>query len=62
MIYLNSTKEPVYREEEEAFHSWWAKTPLGRLKQRAVELENEARIEKEMTDAKKKASTVPGAK
>lgn len=35
---------------------------MGRLKQRAVEQENEARIEKEVSDAKKKASAVPVAK
>lgn len=70
----NSAKEPVYREEEEAFLSWydfnsfwrlsdylklllrWSKTPLGRLKARAVELENEARAEREISEAKKKAA------
>jgi hypothetical protein len=34
----------------------WSKTPLGRLKARAVEIENEARAEKEVTEAKKKAA------
>lgn len=36
-----STKEPVYREEEEAFLLWWSKTPLGRRKQRVLEMELE---------------------
>lgn len=35
----------------------WSKTPLGRLKARAVELENEARAEKEISEAKKKAAS-----
>lgn len=34
----------------------WSKTPLGRLKARAVELENEARAEKEISEAKKAAA------
>lgn len=34
----------------------WSKTPLGRLKARAVELETEARAEKEISEAKKKAA------
>lgn len=34
----------------------WSKTPLGKLKARAVELENEARAEKEISEAKKKAA------
>lgn len=34
----------------------WSKTPLGRLKARAVELENEAKAEREVQDAKKKAA------
>jgi len=29
LINALSTCEPVYREEEEAFLSWWHKTPLG---------------------------------
>lgn len=33
--------DPVYKEEEEAFVQWYAKTPLGRSRQRALELESE---------------------
>lgn len=33
--------EPVYKEEEEAFIQWYAKTPLGRGKQKAWEIETE---------------------
>ncbi|XP_055696973.1 dynein regulatory complex protein 11 [Phlebotomus papatasi] len=49
-----STKDPVYREEEEAFLTWWGKTPLGRRRQRVLELEMEARIEKENASDKAK--------
>nr|XP_014288223.1 IQ and AAA domain-containing protein 1 [Halyomorpha halys] len=31
-------KEPIYREEEEEFLNWLSKTPLGRRRQKAVEL------------------------
>ncbi|XP_012261688.2 dynein regulatory complex protein 11 [Athalia rosae] len=36
-----STKDPVYREEEDAFLAWYAKTPTCRRKQRAIEMELE---------------------
>lgn len=51
-----SLKEPIYLEEQEAFNSWWSKTPLGRLKQRLWEIENQDRLEKEALDAKRKAA------
>lgn len=44
----------MYREEEEAFLTWWGKTPLGRRRQRVLELEMEARIEKENASDKAK--------
>lgn len=44
LINALSTKEPVYKEEDEAFESWWGKTPLGRRRQRMLELEEEERI------------------
>ncbi|XP_044579210.1 dynein regulatory complex protein 11 [Cotesia glomerata] len=34
-----STRDPVYKEEEEAFLAWYSKTPTCRKKQRAVEQE-----------------------
>ncbi|XP_070157654.1 dynein regulatory complex protein 11-like [Polyergus mexicanus] len=34
-----SFKDPVYREEEDAFLAWFSKTPTCRRKQKAVELE-----------------------
>lgn len=43
----------MYREEEEAFLAWWSKTPLGRRNQKAIELEAQAKLEKE-TGADKK--------
>lgn len=55
LINALSTKDPVYREEEESFASWWSKTPLGRRKQRAIEMEAEAKLEKETGDKKGKA-------
>lgn len=39
-----SMRDPVYREEEEAFDNWWSKTPLGRRYERALEMEEEARF------------------
>ncbi|XP_011352378.1 dynein regulatory complex protein 11 isoform X2 [Ooceraea biroi] len=36
-----SFKDPVYREEEDAFLAWFSKTPTCRRKQRALELELE---------------------
>lgn len=53
-MYLFSSKDPVYREEEEAFNSWWWKTPLGRRNQKAIELELEAKLEKEIGGDKKR--------
>lgn len=48
----NSSRDPVYREEEEAFESWWSKTPLGRRRQRVLELEEEAKLEEQAQAAK----------
>ncbi|KAF7991336.1 hypothetical protein HCN44_002898 [Aphidius gifuensis] len=36
-----AARDPVYREEEEAFLGWFSKTPMCRKKQRAVELEQQ---------------------
>lgn len=47
-----STRDPVYREEEEAFESWWSKTPLGRRRQRFLELEEERLLEEQAQQAK----------
>ncbi len=33
--------EPIYKEEEEAFVQWYAKTPLGRNKQKSLEFETD---------------------
>lgn len=44
----------MYREEEEAFDLWWGKTPLGRRKQKTIDMEIEARLESENTNGKKK--------
>jgi hypothetical protein len=41
-------------EEEESFDQWWAKTPLGRKKQKTLEMELEARLENEKEGGKKK--------
>ncbi|XP_026678623.1 IQ and AAA domain-containing protein 1-like [Diaphorina citri] len=41
LLNVLSRHDPVYKEEEEAFELWYAKTPLGRRKQRAYELEQE---------------------
>ena len=49
---LCSTRDPVYREEEEAYESWWTKTPLGRRKQRLLDMEEEARLEEHAQAAK----------
>lgn len=49
---LFSTRDPVYREEEEAYESWWTKTPLGRRRQKLLEIEEEARLEEQALAAK----------
>jgi IQ and AAA domain-containing protein len=54
-ISLPSAKDPVYLEEEESFDQWWAKTPLGRKKQKTLEMEMEARLENEKEGNKKKS-------
>lgn len=53
-----STREPVYREEEETFLAWWAKTPLGRRRQKALETEIEAKVEAEAANGKGKGKKV----
>ncbi|KAK9503007.1 hypothetical protein O3M35_011672 [Rhynocoris fuscipes] len=54
IINVLCTKEPVYREEEEEFLNWFTKTPIGRRKQRALEMEVERIKELEsMTQTKK---------
>ncbi|XP_060650034.1 IQ and AAA domain-containing protein 1-like isoform X3 [Drosophila nasuta] len=52
LINVLCTRDPVYREEEEAFESWWSKTPLGRRRQRFLELEEERLIEEQAQQAK----------
>lgn len=47
-------RDPVYREEEEEFLNWLWKTPLGRRKQRALELEAEKQKELESLQQSKK--------
>lgn len=52
ICFFCSTRDPVYREEEEAFESWWSKTPLGRRRQRFLELEEERLVEEQAQQAK----------
>lgn len=54
IIRLISSRDPVYKEEEEAFLNWWGKTPLGRRKQKAIEVEIEVQQEKELGKKDKK--------
>ncbi|XP_071632960.1 dynein regulatory complex protein 11 isoform X2 [Temnothorax longispinosus] len=49
-----SFKDPVYREEEDAFLAWFSKTPTCRRKQRALELELEKLNEANESQKKKK--------
>lgn len=53
-LFYFSTKEPVYREEEESFNLWWSKTPLGRRNQKSIEMEMQAKLEKESGADKQK--------
>ncbi|XP_054288457.1 dynein regulatory complex protein 11 [Macrosteles quadrilineatus] len=46
--------EPIYKEEEEQFLAWFSKTPLGRRKTRALELEQEQQLNKESVNKNKK--------
>ncbi|XP_075146333.1 dynein regulatory complex protein 11 [Haematobia irritans] len=52
LINVLCTRDPVYREEEEAYESWWTKTPLGRRRQKLLEMEEEARLEEQAQAAK----------
>ncbi|XP_059470997.1 dynein regulatory complex protein 11 isoform X2 [Neocloeon triangulifer] len=45
--------DPIFREEEECYSQWYAKTPLGKKKIRALELEEEMKAEKEKRKKKK---------
>ncbi|XP_008200287.2 dynein regulatory complex protein 11 [Tribolium castaneum] len=47
-------KIPIYKEEEEAIETWWAKTPLCRRRARAVEilLEEEAELQAKQASTK----------
>ncbi|XP_053974320.1 dynein regulatory complex protein 11 isoform X1 [Hylaeus volcanicus] len=59
LINALSTKDPVYREEEDAFLTWLGKTPIHRKKQRMLELERqkqEEEDEKQNRKSKKKSS------
>ncbi|XP_011862615.1 PREDICTED: IQ and AAA domain-containing protein 1 isoform X2 [Vollenhovia emeryi] len=49
-----SFKDPVYREEEDAFLAWFSKTPTCRRKQRTLELELEKLNEANESQKKKK--------
>ncbi len=52
---LASTAEPVYREEDEMYETWYAKTPLGKRRLKYVEGdEEEGKKEKKKTAKKKK--------
>lgn len=53
-IIYYSLRDPVHREEEEAFRSWWSKTPLGRRCQKTEEVEAQAKLEKESGANKKR--------
>lgn len=53
-FYVLSLRDPVYREEDEAFLSWWGKTPLARRHQKSIELEIQAKLEKESGADKKR--------
>lgn len=46
--------EPIYKEEEEQFMLWYSKTPIGRRKTRALELEVERQQLSSETVKKKK--------
>ncbi|XP_014228258.1 IQ and AAA domain-containing protein 1 [Trichogramma pretiosum] len=55
LINALSTREPVYKEEEDTFLNWYSKTPTCRKKQRSIELEL-AREEEANEKRKKKGS------
>lgn len=44
--------DPVYKEEDEAFMQWYMKTPIGRRKARAMEIENELKAENQLAQTK----------
>ncbi|XP_023246721.1 IQ and AAA domain-containing protein 1 [Copidosoma floridanum] len=53
LINALSLKEPIYREEEEAFLNWYSKTPTCKKKQKAIEMEL-AKLEEESEKNKNK--------
>ncbi|KAK5643004.1 hypothetical protein RI129_009171 [Pyrocoelia pectoralis] len=56
LINVLCKKTPVYRDEEEAFESWWLKTPLPKRRNQAVEtyLEEQAELQAKLASAKRK--------
>ncbi|XP_026465095.1 IQ and AAA domain-containing protein 1-like [Ctenocephalides felis] len=47
LINALSSRDPVYREQDEAFAQWLLKTPLGKRKQRMAEMLEQAKMEQE---------------
>lgn len=47
LINALSLREPVYREEDEAYAQWLQKTPLGKRRQRMEEMMEQAKLEQE---------------
>ncbi|GLH14336.1 Spastin [Gryllus bimaculatus] len=45
--------DPIYKEEEEAFIQWFSKTPIGKRKARALEIEAELKAENASQNKKK---------
>lgn len=54
LIMALSKHEPVYREEDEAAEQWWWKTPLGKKKIKALEIEEELKKQNEEQNLKSK--------
>ncbi|XP_075224915.1 dynein regulatory complex protein 11 [Lycorma delicatula] len=54
IINVLSKYEPIYKEEEEAFISFYSKTPIGRRKARALEIEAEKQLLSKEQQVKKK--------
>ncbi|RZF48213.1 hypothetical protein LSTR_LSTR006180 [Laodelphax striatellus] len=54
IINVLSRYEPIYKEEEEAFMQFYSKTPIGRRKARALEIEAEKQLMSKDQQVKKK--------
>lgn len=57
LINILCKQTPVYKEEEEAMETWWAKTPMCKRRTRAVEILMQEEFEMQAKEANLKRNT-----